>query len=118
VTAVATVAGVAEKMARARNSFAGLHVQNPMGQLAVVLDSIDLVELTAMAVVVAVGLGPPQLVDLGEAVAVDLEVLVVAAAVLVVAVDLRIASPREPEKLCPNSISENVFNEILHYYYY
>ena len=49
-----------------------------------------------MAVVVAVGLGPPQLVDLGqavavdlgEAVAVDLEVLVVAAAVLEAAVDL------------------------------
>ena len=68
-------------------------------QLAVEHDSFDLIVLTAMAVVVAVvlDLGPPQLVVLGQAVAVDLEVLVVAAvdlevlvvaAVLVVAVDL------------------------------
>ena len=58
-------------------------------QLAVEHDSFDLIVLTAMAVVVAVvlDLGPPQLVVLGQAVAVDLEVLVVAA-VLVVAVDL------------------------------
>ena len=52
-------------------------------QLAV--GSFDLVVLTAMAVVL--DLGPPQLVDLGQAVAVDPEFLVVAA-VLVVAVDL------------------------------